>query len=231
VQFGSTAKGNGAYGTVNVFDGGRFAPGTSPGSVSIAGNVSFGSGSTFEVELGGLLPGQQYDQVHASSQAQLGGTLEILRINGFVPVAGNAFEILTYSSRTGDFADLVGDYLGKGLFLDPVFDADSLTLLTTQAGPGDTDLDGDVDLSDLGNLATSFGLSNPNIDWVNGDFDHDDDVDLNDLGTLATFFSGGRARVYAEFQTLVPEPACALVLVFLPGILGQRPARPRAQLR
>ena len=89
---------------------------------------------------------------------------------------------------------MIDDYLGEGLFIAAVYGSDSLTLITTQAGPGDTDLDGDVDLADLGNLATSFGLNNPTIDWINGDFDGDDDVDLNDLGTLATNFEGGPAR-------------------------------------
>jgi hypothetical protein len=102
--------------------------------------------------------------------------------------------------------------VGEGLFLEPIYSADSLTLVATQADPGDTDGDGDVDLSDLGNLATSFGLSNANIDWINGDFDSDNDVDLNDLGTMATNFDAGRAQAYAEFQSLVPEPAWLTVL-------------------
>jgi T5SS/PEP-CTERM-associated repeat protein/autotransporter-associated beta strand protein len=206
VYYGSLAKGNGSYGTVNVFDGGSFAPGMSPGSISVAGDISFGAGATLEIELGGLLPGAQYDQVHAGGRAQLGGTLNISLLNGFVPPIGSSFEILTYLSHAGDFSDVLGAYLGQGRFLDPLLDADRLTLVSTQASAGDTDLDGDVDLSDLGNLATNFGLSNANIDWINGDFDSDNDVDLNDLGTLATYFNGGRAQAYAEFQALVPEP-------------------------
>jgi hypothetical protein len=79
--------------------------------------------------------------------------------------------------------------------------------------PGDTDFDGDVDLSDLGVLATNFGQSNGIFGIVNGDFDGDNDVDLNDLGTIGSNFEGGRAQAYAEFQALVPEPAStALVL-------------------
>jgi hypothetical protein len=80
-----------------------------------------------------------------------------------------------------------------------------------------------VPLSDLGNLATSFGMSNPIIDWINGNFDSDNDVDLNDLGTLATNFQAGRAAAFAEFQALVPEPAAGvLLLALLPGMIRRR---------
>ena len=124
-----------------------------------------------------------------ASNASLNGTLEIIPLNGFVPAAGNAFEILTVFSRTGTFDDITGDYLGQGLFLDPVYNATSLTLVTTQAGLGDTDLDGDVDLSDLGNLASSYGANNPSIDWVNGDFDGNDVVNFDDYALIDLAFN------------------------------------------
>jgi hypothetical protein len=70
---------------------------------------------------------------------------------------------------------------------------------------GDTDTDGDVDLADLGNLATGFGQLGEKR-WSRGNFDCDNDVDLNDLGTLATNFDAGRAGALAQFEALVPEP-------------------------
>jgi hypothetical protein len=92
---------------------------------------------------------------------------------------------------------------------------------------GDTDFDDDVDLADLGNLASSFGLSSDSIKWQNGDFDHDDDVDLNDLGTLATNFEGGSAEAYTTFQALVPEPGCAALFA---GALALLPRRRRQRM-
>jgi hypothetical protein len=82
--------------------------------------------------------------------------------------------------------------------------------------PGDSDLDGDVDLSDLGALATSYGLANGGL-WTTGDFDLDGDVDLADLSVLAANYGAGLAEAYAAFQTLaVPEPSalCALLIPF-----------------
>jgi hypothetical protein len=84
---------------------------------------------------------------------------------------------------------------------------------------GDTDTDGDVDLADLGNLASGFQVAGERR-WSRGNFDCDTDVDLADLGTLATNFQAGRAAALAEFQALVPEPAIGVMLmVLLPGML------------
>ena len=53
---------------------------------------------------------------------------------------------------------------------------------------GDTDLDGDVDVADLGKLATAWQTSN---NWQNGDFDYNGTVNVNDLGLLATNWQAG----------------------------------------
>jgi fibronectin-binding autotransporter adhesin len=48
---------------------------------------------------------------------------------------------------------------------------------------GDSNLDGQVDVTDLGALATSWQTSNV---WTGGDFNYDGFVDVSDLGILAT---------------------------------------------
>ena len=69
---------------------------------------------------------------------------------------------------------------------------------------GDATEDGKVDVSDLGALATNFGLSGKV--WVDGDFTGDGTVDVSDLGVLATEFGYGTAAA-------VPEPATLSMLV------------------
>jgi hypothetical protein len=87
---------------------------------------------------------------------------------------------------------------------------------------GDTDTDGDVDLSDLGNVASGFNQPGEKR-WSRGNFDCDNDVDLNDLGTLATNFQAGRAAAYAEFPARMPEPSAGLLLLIAgPAILRRR---------
>ena len=77
------------------------------------------------------------------------------------------------------------------------------------ATPGDADLDGDVDLSDLSTLAGSYGATSGKV-WKNGDFDQDGDVDLSDLSSLASNYGQGEAVAMADWQAViatVPEPA------------------------
>lgn len=52
---------------------------------------------------------------------------------------------------------------------------------------GDTDMDGDVDLTDLAILLTNFGSTQFRL-WGDGDFDGDEDVDLTDLAVLLSSF-------------------------------------------
>ena len=52
---------------------------------------------------------------------------------------------------------------------------------------GDSNLDGSVNVADLGNLATNFGLTS-GAAWIQGDFDYNGTVNVADLGDLATNF-------------------------------------------
>lgn len=85
--------------------------------------------------------------------------------------------------------------------------------------PGDTDYDGDVDLNDLGTLASNYGRTDDAL-WKFGDFDSDFDVDLSDLGALATHYAAGQAQAFADFQSLtgVPEPAMGVSALALIGL-------------
>ena len=67
-------------------------------------------------------------------------------------------------------------------------------------------MDGDVDVSDLGTLATYYG-NTTGMTWAEGDADGDGAVDVSDLGILATNYGTGTAAASA-----VPEPS---VIIFL----------------
>lgn len=121
-----------------------------------------------------------------------------------------------------NFAPNVFDIWGRGEsnVINSGFDNISIRALSLPMG--DADLDGDVDLSDLGALATHYGATSGRS-WLDGDFDFDGDVDLSDLGTLATHYGAGQAQAMADFLTLVPEPAslfwiCAIPLALARGL-------------
>jgi hypothetical protein len=79
---------------------------------------------------------------------------------------------------------------------------DDSAILVTRASYGDADLDGRVDLDDLGRLATHW--QSPGH-WIDGDFDYNGLVDVNDLGLLAS-----------NWQTSSPPLHDALVAIGLP---------------
>jgi hypothetical protein len=122
-----------------------------------------------------------------------------------------------FGNRQNYGADFrIGAGVGNTFYLDGVTVFDSLMA-------GDADLDGDVDLSDLGTLASNFGSNGRN--WVHGDFDFDGDVDLADLGSVASNYEAGRSQALADFQSMVPEPAAASLAATAALLAARRPAR------
>jgi len=92
--------------TANVTSAGQVAPGLSPGILGISGNYTQSSPGAFSVEIGGVTPGVQYDQltVTGTGVATMAGTLNVSLISGFTPVDGDSFTIMTAVSRSGSFA-------------------------------------------------------------------------------------------------------------------------------
>ena len=92
--------------------GGHVAPGEvdpffqSPiGQIQISGNYTQGAGGSLDIDLGGsATPGTSYDQLVVTGAASLAGTLNVDLVNGFAPSMSDTFQVLTFASRTGDFA-------------------------------------------------------------------------------------------------------------------------------
>ncbi|HKS23076.1 MAG TPA: hypothetical protein VJZ76_09790 [Thermoanaerobaculia bacterium] len=126
---GGTLGGNGTIsGTVN--SQASVAPGASPGTLTIDGNYVQGPSGSLAIQLAGTSPGTQYDRLIVSGSVTLGGTLNVTAIDGFTPIAGNIFQILTFGSRTSNstFATMNG-LTGAGTVLNPTFSAGDLQLI------------------------------------------------------------------------------------------------------
>ena len=105
-----------------------------PGILTISGSYIQTSAGTLDLELGGINAGNpDFDQIFIAGTATLAGTLNVTLINGFVPVAGNSFRVLTFTSRSGDFTTKNGLELGGGLYLATSYDQAGLTLITSHA--------------------------------------------------------------------------------------------------
>ncbi len=100
VQNLATLGGTGRVGAVTVQTGGILSPGVSPGVLTAHGAVTLQGGSVFSVELNGLTPGTQYDQLHVASGSlalqNTGGVRPDLWVSlGFTPALGDYFDIVT----------------------------------------------------------------------------------------------------------------------------------------
>ena len=104
IQGGTLAGSGTVTGNVLVSNTGALAPGLSAGALNITGTYTQQAPSTgFNVEIGGLTPGTQHDRANVTGTTTLAGNLNVTLINGYVPLPGDSFTILTYPSRTGTF--------------------------------------------------------------------------------------------------------------------------------
>lgn len=108
VKNGATLMGNGASsGTVSVREGGRLAPGSSPGQLSVAA-LSMAAGSVLAAEIDGKNPITQYDSLAVSDAVSLNNaTLNVTL--GFTPSDGQPFTLISRAQNgptMGTFAGL-----------------------------------------------------------------------------------------------------------------------------
>jgi hypothetical protein len=84
---------------------GVFSPGDSPRVVNFEGNLTLGQSSQTIIELAGSMPGLGgYDQLLVGGTATLGGTLDVVLLDGYRPAFGTQFEILSAGNLLGDFS-------------------------------------------------------------------------------------------------------------------------------
>ncbi|MCC7122649.1 MAG: filamentous hemagglutinin N-terminal domain-containing protein [Gammaproteobacteria bacterium] len=104
VNTGGMLSGTGTI-TGNVVNAGTVAPGNSPGILTVDGNYTQGAGGTLAIEIGGLLPGADYDRLAVTGTASLNGTLGVSLTGGFTPGASDVFRVLTAAAGVnGNFS-------------------------------------------------------------------------------------------------------------------------------
>ncbi|MBN2291251.1 MAG: PEP-CTERM sorting domain-containing protein, partial [Pirellulales bacterium] len=113
-------------------------------------------------------------------------------------------EVLIETDSTYSSGDL-GVFMFKSDTPLPIGDwTDAMVSDPMQLYGGDANLDGSVDVSDLGILAANYGTSASR--WMEGNFDQIGGVDVSDLGILAGHYGTSGATA------AVPEPSTMLLL-------------------
>ncbi|MFO6446274.1 autotransporter-associated beta strand repeat-containing protein [Erythrobacter sp. NE805] len=117
VQTGTTLSGTGIIGGLVAQSGSTIAPGTSPGTLTVNGNVSLAAGSNVVYEIAASAP---WDRILATGTASLAGNASFINLSGANAYAfGSEYLLLQADGgRTGTFANAAG-LAGFGIIYRP----------------------------------------------------------------------------------------------------------------
>lgn len=237
----STATFLGSYsGTGSTLGGGDIIfegdlkPGNSPAAITMENDVALGPGAQLEIELGGVTPGSQYDQLVVTGELALGGTLDVDLVNlgagVFQPQLGSVFEIASAAGGIiGSFATEQMPGLGPLLEMQLVQTANELFLTVVPELAGDYNVNGVVDAADYVVWRNTLGRSGIGLP---ADGDGDGDVDNNDWSVWRTHFGEVASPTVLAVRSVVdvvPEPTAAM-LILLTAIALCFATRQRARL-
>jgi filamentous hemagglutinin family protein len=142
-----TLKGTGTLTTnfLNINNGATFAPGSSPGTFNVVGNLNLSPTSILSIELGGTNQGVDYDFLDVTGNVALDGVLDISLFGGFTGVVGNSFDVIqSGGAMTGSFATVnipTGYSFNTGIFGSTLYRLGLLTVPITPSTPTSTSTD------------------------------------------------------------------------------------------
>jgi len=134
---GGTIAGEGELnlGTATFANSGRIAPGTSPGILTITGDVPFSATAELAIEITGPTVGDDYDRLVVTGQADLAGTLTV-DLDAYVPDPGQSFVILAAGGLVGTFDNAATTVaLSPAGTFDVIYDYDADTVTLTNYVP------------------------------------------------------------------------------------------------
>ena len=120
-------------GNVRTFNGGTVSPGESPGMLTIAGNYSQPAG-TLLIDIAGSNSGQ-FSVLNVLGTAHLGGILDPVLLNGFIPTIGESFVFLDSATVSGAFSRIQNQTFDNGMEHWSVTYRPTDAVLTAKAGP------------------------------------------------------------------------------------------------
>ena len=123
LTFHDDVTGSGNYTGSILFDD-NFSPGSSPAAVSLDNAAIMGS---LTIELGGLIPGTDFDVLNFGDTATLGGILDVQLINGFTPMPGDAFTFIQ-AAMVDDTFDTLLFPNAPGVVFNVFYGLDNVTL-------------------------------------------------------------------------------------------------------
>jgi hypothetical protein len=194
---------------------GTVAPGREfPNSATVTDDYHQQSGATLEIELGGTVPGTQFDQLFVAGRADVGGTLDVKLIDLgsgiFSPQLGDSFFLISAAGGLfGEFEDVLLPELTDNGTWQLEYNPHSFLLRVLAAA--DFNSDGNVDGDDFLAWQNGFGIMQ-GATRNDGDADGDGDVDGDDFLVWQTEFG-----IVGGSSSAVPEPTGLLIAAMLGG--------------
>jgi autotransporter-associated beta strand protein len=157
--------------------------GRDPDKTSVVnGSIIFGSGAKLDL--------RDNDLVLDYDGATILSTVHSQLANGYNGGAWNGSELISSEADADTFALGYADNAVLNLSTFSGQNVDATSVLVRYTYFGDANLDEQVDITDLGLLATNWQTTNV---WTGGDFDYSGFVDITDLGMLASNWQAGVA--------------------------------------
>ena len=116
---------------LNFQNAATIRPGAAPGILTLSGTYNQTASGRLAIEIGGLNPGSDYDQLAVTGPANLnGGDLAVSFLNDFLPSVSNTFTVLTAASVSGQFDAYDNLNFSLDRALVPFYAANSVSLDT-----------------------------------------------------------------------------------------------------
>jgi hypothetical protein len=122
----ATLLGDGQFSGDVLVTAGVINPGDPTGQLVIDGDVTMGDGGRLAFGIGGLLPGEEHDQLVVTGQLHLAGTMQTSLTGGFGPEIGDVFTLAGWASGSGAFLDYAGLDAGESTEFVPFIEGNLL---------------------------------------------------------------------------------------------------------
>jgi hypothetical protein len=213
LRFTGPVTGTGSF-QANVQFEHTYSPGASPATISFTGDPVFAATSRLTIELGGRTQGTQYDHLNVNGELTLSGTLRVLLIDNFQPIAGDEFDILDWTTLDGSFAKFELPTISGFLWDVSQLHVDG-SLRVVPRFEADFDSNGRVDAADLTIFRSGFG--SVSAGRATGDATGDGLVDGSDF--LLWQRQLGSGETATPSSATIPEPAAVVLAVLAFSLL------------
>jgi len=181
---GGVLGGSGRIDSNTVNSGGEVSPGESAGLLTIEGTYTQSSGGALTIQIGGAVPGAEFDVLAVTGAAALDGTINVSLINGFVPGVGQEFDVLTCTTRSGTFSNINA----PGFTVQHLSDRVRVTFLAPPCDP-DVNCDGSPDQGDVACMILAVAGDTSCI-CQDPDFNLDGSADQGDIAAVIQVVAG-----------------------------------------